>query len=194
MSWVSPPWDKSLDERLKSKQIRSNPFPSKSKKKKRKKKIWHLGFSGLFFELQEKGRQDRRPDSPRRIALLGRGSGVGHTSCPHSLRLDRGVLAPVISCPPQGTALGPWPLLLTRAHLLLGHMGLAILPLQPHPTLHHKFSFRRPSLRRASRRASSVEPRPENWTVIPWGLNPTALGSDPDRFLASWLQSGCRCS
>ena len=36
-----------------------------------------------------------------------------------------------------------------------------------------------------------MEPRPENWTVIPWGLNPTVLGREPDRFLAAWPQSGC---
>ena len=64
------------------------------------------------------------------------------------------------------------------------------LPRRP-LALHHKFSFRRPSFRRASRRASSVEPRPETWTVIPWGLNPTVLGREPDRFLAAWPQSGC---
>lgn len=47
----------------------------------------------------------------------------------------------------------------------------------------HKFSFRSPSFRRASRRASSVEPRPENCTVMPWGLKPAALGREPVRLL-----------
>ncbi|OBS70433.1 hypothetical protein A6R68_01028, partial [Neotoma lepida] len=50
----------------------------------------------------------------------------------------------------------------------------------------HKFSFSSPSLRRASRRASSVEPRPENCTVMPCGRKPTARGSEPVRLRASW--------
>lgn len=153
-----------------------------------------LGLSGFFSELLEKGRQDTGLDSPGRIVLLRCGSGVRqHFLSPLPLP---GLWSPG-TCPLSSSTGHSPGTVATAPHAstsVLGHAGLAIVPLQPHPILHHKFSFRRPSLRRASRRASSVEPRPENWTVMPWGLNPTALGSEPDHFLASWPQSGCRCS
>lgn len=62
------------------------------------------------------------------------------------------------------------------------------------PVPRHEVFLSRPSFRRASRRASSVEPRPTNCTVTPWGRKPTGLGSEPARRRVSWPQSGCQLS
>lgn len=130
---VPCPWGKSLDERWKNN--KSDPIPLLLNPKK-KKEIWHLGFSGFFSELLEKGRQDTGPYSPRRIALLGRSSGVrwhflsplpppgpqspGTCHLSSSSGHSPGTMA---TAPQAGTS-------------VLGLTGLAIVPLQhrpPHP-------------------------------------------------------------
>lgn len=54
---------------------------------------------------------------------------------------------------------------------------------------HHAVFFNRPSWRSASFRDSSVAPRPENCTDIPWGLKPVGLGSEQVLLMSFWTSA-----